>query len=211
MLIVTFALHMSAFLCIIALWPTPVAAGSRDCTDVDIRNTVAEFEKIRHCTVIYGHLQIVLVSINKTKNFTGLTFPKLREITGYLLVYHVDGLLDLGGLFPNLVVIRGASLFADHSFMIYDMAHLERVGLKNLIAIERGHVRIQNCPNLCFASSIDWSLIMTSGSNSDNWITKDRAVCPDPVKKCLYCPMNGKCWSEHNCQKKIGDSFTKSK
>lgn len=179
---------------------------ARDCADLDIRNDVKNLEVLRNCTVINGHLQIVLMDGSRN-NFTGYSFPQLREITGFLMLYRVLGLADLGQLFPNLVIIRGATRFADYALIIYDIPDLATVGLKNLLAIDRGFVRIELCPKLCYASTIDWSLITRTAKG--NMISQPGIGCPDASKLCKFCPMEGKCWSHVNCQKKIGDKITK--
>ncbi len=55
------------------------------------------------CTVVEGVVHIV--DIKETDDhFLNQTFPLLREITGYLLVYRVEGLRSIGQLFPNLSI-----------------------------------------------------------------------------------------------------------
>lgn len=60
-----------------------------------------------------------------------VSFPKLTEITDFLLLYRVNGLKSLIKLFPNLRVIRGNTLIKDFALIIYQMMHL--------------HVRIYIC------------------------------------------------------------------
>ena len=72
------------------------------CSSLDIRNTVQSFSQLNDCRVIEGFLQIVLMDRTNESDFKNLTFPKLREITGYLLLYRVNGLTTLANLFPNL-------------------------------------------------------------------------------------------------------------
>lgn len=100
---------------------------AKTCNSLDIRNSVNEFEKLRNCTVIGGYLQIVLFeNINET-DFQNISFPELKEITGFLLFYRIRGLKSIGKLFPNLSVIRGIELFKDYAMVIYDMPNLHEV------------------------------------------------------------------------------------
>lgn len=89
---------------------------------------------LEDCRVIEGFLQVVLMENHTEADFENLTFPNLREITGYLLFYRVDGLKSLTKLFPNLAVIRGDILLTDYSFMIYEMKHLQEVSLASGIS-----------------------------------------------------------------------------
>lgn len=97
------------------------------------------------------------------ETFENLTFPNLIEIRDYLLVYRVQGLLNIGKLFPNLSIIRGTNLFYNYALVIYDMASLREISLINLTHIMRGSVRIEKNPNLCYINTIDWDLIARAG------------------------------------------------
>ena len=159
------------------------------CATIDIRNDVKNFRKLENCTVIEGNLQIVLIDrgeprfslfvvesnkLNSThrintffsfqsaqpKDYRNLSFPKLVEITDYLLLYRASGLQSLSKLFPNLSVIRGQKLFwNNYALVVYDMLKLHDIGLHNLTSILKGSVRIEQNPNLCFVHTINWDLI----------------------------------------------------
>jgi len=104
-----------------------VTIGDGICQSIDIRNSVYFFSILKDCRVIEGFLQIVLIENNTEADFENVNFPELREITGYLLLYRVDGLKSLSKLFPNLEVIRGDILLTDYAFMIYEMKNLQEV------------------------------------------------------------------------------------
>lgn len=105
-----------------------ITAANGICQSIDIRNNVNSFSVLRECQVIEGFLQIVLIENNTdTSDFDNVSFPELREITGYFLLYRVDGLKTLSKLFPNLEVIRGDILLTDYAFMIYEMKNLQEV------------------------------------------------------------------------------------
>lgn len=187
-----------------------VPVSAKECANIDIRNSVKDMNvKLRNCTVVHGYLQIVLMD-NPKNDFTNVSFPELREITGFLMVFRIFGLVDLGPLFPNLTIIRGGTLFTDYALIIYDLPDLQQVGLRNLLSIERGGVRIESCGKLCFASTIDWGQI-TITPNVSNVIPKDSPNCPDVTLGCRLCPWPGKCWSFANCQKKIGEGLAQRK
>lgn len=97
------------------------------CTSLDIRNNVTDFEKLRNCTVVAGYLQIVLFENIADTDFDDLSFPQLKEITGFLLFYRIRGLKSIGKLFPNLSIIRGLELFKDYALIIWDIATLQEV------------------------------------------------------------------------------------
>ncbi|CAG5095970.1 Similar to InR: Insulin-like receptor (Aedes aegypti) [Cotesia congregata] len=166
------------------------------CQSIDIRNRVSNFEILRDCEVIEGFLQIVLIDNNKESDFEDLSFPKLREITSYMLLYRISNLRSLQNLFPNLEVIRGDKLILDYSFMIYEVPNLEEIGLTKLTKILRGAVRIEKNPSLCYANTIDWNEIVVNGEN----VIKDNQNPGDCRVDCSSCP--GKlCWNENSCQK----------
>lgn len=104
--------------------------GDGICQSIDIRNSAFAFGILKDCRVIEGFLQIVLIENNSERDFQPISFPKLREITGYLLLYRVNGLKSLSNLFPNLEVIRGNILLTDYAFMVYEMQNLQEVSIK---------------------------------------------------------------------------------
>lgn len=111
-----------------------VTIGDGICQSIDIRNSASAFGIMKDCRVIEGFLQIVLIENNSERDFQSITFPKLREITGYLLLYRVNGLKSFSNLFPNLEVIRGNILLTDYAFMVYEMQNLQEVSYQSTIA-----------------------------------------------------------------------------
>ncbi|XP_068020903.1 insulin receptor [Melanerpes formicivorus] len=183
------------------------------CRSMDIRNNLTRLHMLENCTVIEGHLQILLMFKTKPEDFRELSFPKLTMITDYLLLFRVYGLESLKGLFPNLTVIRGTRLFFNYALVIFEMVHLKEVGLYNLMNITRGAVRIEKNNELCYLSTIDWSRILDSVE--DNYIVANKDdkeecgdVCPGAVKGKSSCPptvINGifieRCWTHDRCQR----------
>ncbi|XP_066552011.1 insulin receptor b [Amia ocellicauda] len=182
------------------------------CKSTDIRNNITHLHAIENCTVIEGHLKILLMFKTKTDDFRGLRFPKLTMITDYLLLFRVYGLESLSDLFPSLTVIRGTNLFFNYALVIFEMPQLKEIGLHSLTNITRGAVRIEKNPDLCYLSTLDWSKILDSVE--DNYIVfnkDDREcgdVCPGTTLGKSSCPQtifNGhfseRCWTQQHCQR----------
>ncbi len=82
--------------------------------------TLASMDSLRNCTVVEGRLVISLgilddsglakVAKGQTMPDLNVTFPELREITDYLMVFDSKSLPRLANVFPNLAVIRGNKL-----------------------------------------------------------------------------------------------------
>ncbi|TMS20206.1 Insulin receptor [Larimichthys crocea] len=138
------------------------------CQSKDIRNNVTNLQSLENCTIIEGHLKILLMFKTKTEDFRGLSYPKLRVVTDYVLLFRVYGLETLSDLFPNLTVIRGNNLFFNYALVLYEMLQLKEVGLYSLMNITRGAVRIEKNPDLCYLATLDWSKILDSVE--DNYI-----------------------------------------
>lgn len=97
---------------------------------------------------------------------------------------------------------------------------LQEIGLKSLLKILRGSVRIEKNPALCFVETIEWSLI-TSGSKenvfSNNKAVNECPTCPNGLSDknmiggpqigtgtLLNCPEVDKkriCWNRSTCQR----------
>ena len=184
---------------------------------MDIRNSASEFFHLENCTVIEGHLQILLMDHTLSEDFEHLTFPNLREIADYLLLYRVYGMQTLSNMFPNLVAIRGQRLFYNYALVVFEMPDLEDLGLWNLRQIVRGAVRIERNPRLCYLDTIDWSAVLSSRI-VDNFIIQNRDsyecvnVCPKRGPPVPHCPTilvtldDGEkfnqplCWNADKCQ-----------
>ncbi|KAJ2948131.1 hypothetical protein O0L34_g9931 [Tuta absoluta] len=164
---------------------------------------------------IEGQLSLVLMERVSTKDFANLTFPELREVTGYVKLYRMKGMRNLGDLFPNLQVIRGMQLFKDFALVIFDCSDFEMLGLRSLTTIERGAVRIQNNDRLCYADTIDWGRIILEGNSNNmiraNYDTRLCGLCPGAQgrlqdrRQPRQCPADNQgrllCWDDKHCQK----------
>uniref|UniRef100_A0A672HE81 Tyrosine-protein kinase receptor n=1 Tax=Salarias fasciatus TaxID=181472 RepID=A0A672HE81_SALFA len=187
------------------------------CQSKDIRNNVTNLQLLEKCTIIEGHLKILLMFKTKTEDFRGLSYPKLRVVTDYVLLFRVYGLDSLSELFPNLTVIRGNNLFFNYALVLYEMLQLKEVGLHSLMNITRGAVRIEKNPDLCYIATLDWSKILDSVE--DNFIVANKNdrecgdVCPGTAQGQTICPQStinghfrGRCWSQNHCQRMCLDN-----
>ncbi|XP_037401197.1 insulin receptor b [Pygocentrus nattereri] len=182
------------------------------CPSKDIRNNVTNLRLLENCTVIEGHLKILLMFKTRAEDFQGLSFPRLVMITDYLLMFRVYGLESLSDLFPNLTVIRGNNLFFNYALVIFEMLQLKEVGLHSLMNITRGAVRMEKNPDLCYLSTLDWSKILDSVE--DNYIVANKNerecgdICPGTIAgkiTCFQTTINGhfgeRCWNQDHCQR----------
>ncbi|XP_034934198.1 insulin-like receptor [Chelonus insularis] len=196
-----------------SLKKTSNSSRSDVCQSIDIRNSVTQFSRLEGCRVVEGFVQILLIDHADDAAYANLTFPDLVEITGYLLLYRVNGLRSVGRLFPNLTVIRGHSLFINYALVTFEMMHLQEIGLHHLTDIQRGSVRFEKNPALCYVDTIDWDIIAKAGKGehviSGN---KPKNGCPVCEKNCptrLTKPDDTLCWNRQHCQKicnrKCGD------
>ncbi|KAJ8735724.1 hypothetical protein PYW07_007344 [Mythimna separata] len=185
------------------------------CPSMDIRGDLSALKNLKNCRVIEGQLSIVLMEMATPKDYENMSFPLLREVTDYVLMYRTKGLQNLGNLFPNLSVIRGMQLFKDFALVIFDNEHLESLGLRSLMKIERGGVRIQQNDRLCYTDTIDWTRITTDHADNVirmNYDTRLCGLCPNAQSRVqdhrlshLQCPSDANdrllCWDDKHCQK----------
>ncbi|KAM3604523.1 uncharacterized protein V6R79_012509 [Siganus canaliculatus] len=187
-------------------------ASAEICPSKDIRNNVTNLQTLENCTIIEGHLKILLMFKTKPEDFRGLSFPKLIMVTDYLLLFRVYGLESLSDLFPNLTVIRGNNLFFNYALVMFEMLQLREIGLHSLMNITRGAVRIEKNPDLCYLSTLDWSKVLDSVE--DNYIMANKNdrecgdVCPGAAvgkTTCQTTTINGhfseRCWTQNHCQR----------
>uniref|UniRef100_A0A182TM38 receptor protein-tyrosine kinase n=1 Tax=Anopheles melas TaxID=34690 RepID=A0A182TM38_9DIPT len=175
--------------------------GDPRCTNVDIRNDLRRLKQIENCTVINGFLQMVLIERVPSEEFEKYSCKHLREVTGYMLFFRVINLVTLRRLFPQLAVIRGQQLIGNYALVFYYMENMIELGLKNLVAIQRGFVYTLHCPQLCHLDTIDWAAIsgLENGTKSQNSFEPPKSVCNNSTV-CRAC-VPTYCWGSESCQK----------
>ncbi|XP_069178325.1 uncharacterized protein [Procambarus clarkii] len=177
----------------------------KNCGSFHLRNDPSSLAQLCPCVRVVGrlHLSLMKGDVNASRVLQGFSFPYLREITEYLLLYRVPGLASLATLFPNLAVIRGTSLFHNYALVIYSLPDLKEVGLPSLTAILRGSVRIERNPSLCFVHTVDWDGItrFSMGSNvvKRNRLKEECPSCPDRCGGADRCE-EPRCWGPQHCQ-----------
>ncbi|XP_063701192.1 insulin-like growth factor 1 receptor [Culicoides brevitarsis] len=162
---------------------------SRECKYIDIRNNVTQFRKLENCTAVLGFLTIVLIDA-KPEVFAKLHFPELREVTGFVFLYRLQGLKSLRHIFPNLQIIRGNELFVNTALTFYELFNITEVGLPSLQQISRGAVRIQKCPKICDADTFDFHT-----NHSTNILRDYGSNCTDIEYPKSFDEKNIKCTS----------------
>ncbi|EDW12286.1 insulin receptor-related protein [Drosophila mojavensis] len=183
-----------------AIQPNP-SAEFRECTSIDIRNECSKMKLLDNCTVVIGYVMITLLPSHNC-NFTAYSFPKLREITDFMIFTEVKDLTNIRDMFPNLTVIRGRKLFLNYALGISSMPDLELLEFKSLVAIQRGHVYIGNCPKLCQLNRVNWDRLTLSAG--ENHIVSGSNNCTHRAN-CKGCASNY-CWSNFTCQRFENDN-----
>ncbi|KAH8405085.1 hypothetical protein KR222_000286, partial [Zaprionus bogoriensis] len=173
-----------------------------ECTNIDIRNECDNIHQLDNCTVVMGYLMITLLPSSRRCNYTNYTFPKLREVTGFVILTEVRGLYNLRYLFPNLTVIRGRRLFLNYALGVTSMHDLELLEFPSLVAIQRGHVYVGNCHKLCQLNAINWDRLTLS--TGENHIVIGSNNCSQRAS-CKGCASNY-CWSNFVCQRFENDN-----
>lgn len=188
------------------------------------------FKRLEGCRVVEGFVHILLFdNVNETL-VSNISFPKLTEITDYLLLYRVNGLRSIGRLFPNLAVIRGQNTFYNYAFIVFEMSSLQEIALFSLTDITHGLIRIDKNPSLCFVNSINWEKIAhEKGEHFIKSLKSDNEcpICPGDEKAMMMrdnditngiaipsCPKaphkpntdsyehdRHLCWNRQHCQK----------
>lgn len=164
------------------------------CQSIDVRNLPIDLLKLKHCRVIEGFLQILLMDNAVAGDYDNYTFPLLTEITDFFLVYRVSGLRSLGKMFPNLSIIGGHNLFSNYALVIFEVLQMEEVGLHSLKYIGRGGVRLEKNALMCHTETVDWTRLVNGTHHEANMFLKNRLE-----NECPVCPGGNQSESLHNC------------
>ncbi|GFN94013.1 insulin receptor-related protein, partial [Plakobranchus ocellatus] len=182
------------------------------CSNTVIQCDLENFTQLENCTVIEGSLAIVQISIFTKEDYANLSFPHLREITGYLLISRAFGLHSLRRLLPNLAVIRGQKLFRNtFALAVHDNPDLQDLGLVSLTNITNGAVRLSQNKKLCNIETIDWGMLAPKVPKEKHVFKDNREekMCPNVCNRsCVVEPNSQKrrCWNSEadGCQKGPG-------
>ncbi|KAH8330925.1 hypothetical protein KR067_008973 [Drosophila pandora] len=172
------------FLCLtLALCPLLVRSENGPaCGSLEI-NDIGDFRKLENCTHVVGHVRIAYVDFTAL-NLSLISFASnITEISDYLMVYRCPGLLTLESIFPRLRIIRGqALLFDEFSFVVYENRNLRDLGLVELLRIQKGSIRIESNPRLCFVETVDWIFLMGNATRQHYYLKHNT-----PPSHCPIC------------------------
>ncbi|XP_043194328.1 insulin receptor-like isoform X1 [Amphibalanus amphitrite] len=170
------------------------------CPSIDIRKSFDNVEELEDCDVIEGHLKMVLIGDAAVP----VRFPRLKQVTHYVIFYRVQSVQSFSEMFPNLAVIRGHQLFSDYALVVYENQQLRDLGLIGLTRIMRGTVRIEKNPYLCYLDTIDWERL----TGRKGMVIQDNAdaqECTSLGRVCMNSCANSTgvgrtCWNQQHCQ-----------
>jgi epidermal growth factor receptor len=122
-------------------------------------------DRYTNCTYVDGNLEITWIQ-NDTKYDLGF-LQHIREVTGYVLISHVD---TTDVILPKLQIIRGRTLFKlniwEEEFGLFvTFSQMHTLQLPALRDILSGSVGFFNNYNLCHIKTINWDEIIT-GKNT---------------------------------------------
>ncbi|XP_068219900.1 epidermal growth factor receptor isoform X3 [Palaemon carinicauda] len=156
-------------------------------------------DRFVNCTYVDGNLELTWL---QDENLDLSFLQYIREVTGYVLISHVDVKQII---LPALQIIRGRTLFKlpvlDSSFaLLVTLSKMHTLEMPSLRDILQGSVGVINNYNLCHMETIDWKEIMTDKEARYHFsynFTEPRRTC-----QCDKACSKG-CWGEgeDNCQK----------
>uniref|UniRef100_T1DFZ1 Receptor protein-tyrosine kinase n=1 Tax=Cupiennius salei TaxID=6928 RepID=T1DFZ1_CUPSA len=156
-------------------------------------------DRYTNCTYLEGNLELTWL---QDENLDLSFLEQIREVTGYLLISHVNVRRIV---LPRLMIIRGRHLFKlnvrDERFaLMVTLSNMESLELPSLRDILAGSVGFYNNYNLCYIRTINWSEILTGTSAKPVYVYN----FTQPERKCPPCHASCEagCWGEgpHNCQ-----------
>ncbi|XP_017083409.2 insulin receptor [Drosophila eugracilis] len=163
----------------------PVLARSNDpiaCESLEI-NEIADFRKFQNCTHVVGHIRLAYLDLSAGNYSLDSLATNITEISDYLMVYRCAGLITLQSIFPKLRIIRGQNLLFDqYALVVYENRNLRELGLVELLRIQKGFIRIESNPTLCFVETVDWMYLMGNATQQHFSLRHNR-----PQSQCPLC------------------------
>ncbi|XP_034487074.1 insulin-like peptide receptor isoform X2 [Drosophila innubila] len=196
-----------SMLWLLLLWPVATKTESI-CESLEIRQ-LSDFEKLRNCSIVVGHVRIANLQLPGNVSLADLRC-EVTEITDYLMIYRSTGLFTLESIFPKLRIIRGQNLLLDrYALTVYENRNLRELGLVELLRIQKGFIRIESNPMLCFVETVDW-IYLLGNSTTQHFAIKHN-------KSPNHCPVCGgrsadysyrvkktiNCWNMHTSQRRL--------
>nr|UDM84381.1 insulin-like receptor 1 [Orthometopon planum] len=149
----------------------------------------SEFENLKRCHVIEGHLRLHRLSLPE-----GASLPNLMQVTDYIILERVEGLESLAVLFPRLSVIRGQNLFFDkYALVLHGNLYLEEIGPWILSSIMNGALHIESNIFLCTDEEIEWKNLVSPSFRRFNFFKNNLDFCPFMgCEEEVYCKVREK-------------------
>uniref|UniRef100_A0A6P4F9F9 Insulin receptor n=1 Tax=Drosophila rhopaloa TaxID=1041015 RepID=A0A6P4F9F9_DRORH len=166
-----------------APWPVLARTDNQTaCGSLEI-NEIADFRKMQNCTYVVGHIRLAHVDFTAGNYSLESLASNVSEISDYLMVYRCNGLLTLQKIFPRLRIIRGqAQLFDKYALVVYENRNLRELGLVELLRVQKGFIRIESNPMLCFVETIDWMYLMGNATEQHYSLKHNK-----PHGQCPWC------------------------
>lgn len=164
-------------------------------------NKVENLRLLERCTAIEGNLVIKFLTNQVTPgNYSGLVFPKLVEVTGYILFYRVKGLRSVGQLFPNLRVIRAEEQIYKYGLALYENEDMISINTPKLSYVGAEVLAMVN-PQLCYVDDfVSWAKIIKGGQPPMTFLNRAKENGCDLVDGCSKKCTNNNCWERDHCQ-----------
>ncbi|XP_058792194.1 epidermal growth factor receptor isoform X2 [Phymastichus coffea] len=157
-------------------------------------------DRYTNCTYVDGNLEITWL---QSDTFDLSFLRNIREVTGYVLITHVDVPKIV---LPRLQIIRGRTLFKlqihnDEFALFVTMCQMFNLEMPALRDILNGSVGVYNNYNLCHIKTINWDEIITGQGRKYTFkynFTSPERVCPECDQSCEQG-----CWGDgpQNCQR----------
>lgn len=130
------------------------------CDSIVVTRNIKDIESLNGCKYVQGNLTLSWLKDTAEHSIRDYSFPELVEIRDFLKIHHVDNVLSIGDLFPNLTVIQGQQLNGGtHVLQVASCPRLETLGLSKLQYIGGGNIQIVDNKNLCLSDKINWKAI----------------------------------------------------
>ncbi|KAM9455172.1 receptor tyrosine-protein kinase erbB-4-like [Clarias gariepinus] len=163
----------------------------------------SNIDKFINCTKINGNLVFLITGI-KGDMFHGIraldperlsVFLTVKEITGFLNIQSWPENMTDFGVFSNLSIIGGRTLYSGVSLLILKQRWITSLSFQSLQEISAGNVYISNNSQLCFYHTLNWTRFFRSGSQrallNNN---KDTQQCISEYRVCDKLCSEAGCW-----------------
>ncbi|XP_075966594.1 receptor tyrosine-protein kinase erbB-3a isoform X1 [Anarhichas minor] len=176
------------------------------------RQTVDAFniDSFINCTKIQGSLNFLVTGIegDDYNDVPALdpeklkVFNTVREITDSLSIQSWPANMSDLSVFSNLQTIQGRTLYKGpsskrgYALLVVKIRSLTSLGLRSLRKINGGGVYITANKKLCYQYTVNWTRILTSGSQLQLRQNRPRNLCVDEGHVCdPLCSSDG-CWDQ---------------